>query len=102
MPVHQLNPKELTLSEHLNDPMVWEALLERMPVTAMIRNLATMTRAGLIVPGSDAASLAAEGAFLREATHPRAYGTFARWLGTYVRDEGIVPLAQGIRRQARG
>jgi 60 kDa SS-A/Ro ribonucleoprotein len=57
--------------------MVWEALLERMPVTAMIRNLATMTRAGLIAPGSDAASLVAQrlrdGERLRRArVHPVA------------------------------
>ncbi len=52
-------PREALLSQHLNDPLVWEALLERMPITAMIRNLATMTRAGLIAPGTDAASLVA-------------------------------------------
>ena len=53
-------PREALLSQHLNDPPVWEALLERMPITAMIRNLATMTRAGLIAPGTDAASLVAQ------------------------------------------
>jgi N-acyl-D-amino-acid deacylase len=51
--------------------------------------------------GSDASSTAAEGAFLREATHPRAYGNFARLLGKYVRDEGVVPLAEAIRRLTR-
>jgi N-acyl-D-amino-acid deacylase len=35
--------------------------------------------------GSDSASLAPEGIFLRSSTHPRAYGTFARVLGKYVR-----------------
>src|SRR5439155_8126982 len=53
-------PREALVSEHLNDPRVWEALLERMPATALIRNLATMTRAGVIAPGSDAASLVAQ------------------------------------------
>ena len=48
--------------------------------------------------GSDAASQAAEGVFLETSTHPRSYGTFARVLGTYVRDEGIVPLSEAIRR----
>jgi 60 kDa SS-A/Ro ribonucleoprotein len=33
---------------------VWEALLADMPMTAMIRNLATMTRVGLLAPGSNA------------------------------------------------
>jgi N-acyl-D-amino-acid deacylase len=48
--------------------------------------------------GSDAASIAAEGAFLSEHPHPRTYGNFARLLGRYVRDEGLVPLAEAIRR----
>ena len=48
--------------------------------------------------GSDAASMAPEGKFLLRSTHPRAYGTFARFLGRYVRDKQIMPLAEGIRR----
>ena len=48
--------------------------------------------------GSDAASLAPEGVFLKSSTHPRAYGNFARWLGHYVRDEKLVPLPEAIRR----
>ena len=48
--------------------------------------------------GSDAASIAAEGLFLNEHPHPRTYGNFARLLGHYVRDEGLVPLAEAIRR----
>ena len=39
--------------EHLTSPEVWEALLEDMPMTALIRNLATMTRVGVLAPGSD-------------------------------------------------
>jgi N-acyl-D-amino-acid deacylase len=48
--------------------------------------------------GSDAASMAPEGVFLKASTHPRAYGNFARWLGHYVRDEKLVPLTEAIRR----
>jgi len=51
--------------------------------------------------GSDSPSTAAEGAFLNASTHPRAYGTFARLLGHYVRDEQLVPLAEAIRRLTR-
>lgn len=47
---------------------------------------------------SDAASLAPEGVFLKSHPHPRAYGTFARFLGQYVRDEKIIPLEDAIRR----
>lgn len=47
-------PREAIPTQWLTDPRVWTALLERMPMTAMIRNLATMTRVGLISPMSDA------------------------------------------------
>jgi 60 kDa SS-A/Ro ribonucleoprotein len=47
-------PREAVSSEHLTSPDVWEALLEDMPMTAMIRNLATMTRVGLLESGSGA------------------------------------------------
>ena len=49
-------PREAVRPEHLTEAAVWEALLERMPMTAMIRNLATMTRVGLIAPRSDAST----------------------------------------------
>lgn len=48
--------------------------------------------------GSDAGSIAAEGLFLNSNPHPRAYGTFARFLGKYVRDEKVIPLPEAIRR----
>jgi len=48
--------------------------------------------------GSDAESQAPEGAFLLSNPHPRAYGTFARLLGRYVRDEQLIPLEEAVRR----
>lgn len=48
--------------------------------------------------GSDAESLAPEGAFLLSNPHPRAYGTFSRLLGKYVRDEKVISLQEAIRR----
>jgi len=50
---------------------------------------------------SDAESLAPEGVFLQFNTHPRAYGTFARLLGKYVRDEQVISLNEAIRRLTR-
>jgi N-acyl-D-amino-acid deacylase len=47
---------------------------------------------------SDEESQAPEGIFLKADPHPRAYGAFARVLGTYVRDERILPLEEAIRR----
>src|SRR6059058_252469 len=46
-------PREALQPEHLTSPEVWEALLDEMPLTALIRNLATMTRIGVLAPGSD-------------------------------------------------
>jgi N-acyl-D-amino-acid deacylase len=48
--------------------------------------------------GSDEASLAPEGVFMKANPHPRAYGNFARLLGKYVRDEKVIPLAEAVRR----
>jgi N-acyl-D-amino-acid deacylase len=48
--------------------------------------------------GSDEGSYATEGVFLRSRPHPRAYGTFARFLGRYVRDEGVASFPDAIRR----
>lgn len=48
--------------------------------------------------GSDAASISAEGVFLRSAAHPRTYGNFARLLGKYVREEKIISLSEAVRR----
>lgn len=50
-------PREAVPTEWLSHVEVWRALLERMPMTAMIRNLATMTRVGLLELGSDATRL---------------------------------------------
>ena len=47
---------------------------------------------------SDAGSLAPEGLFLNTSTHPRAYGSFARLLARYVRDEGVIGLPEAVRR----
>jgi N-acyl-D-amino-acid deacylase len=48
--------------------------------------------------GSDGASMAPEGVFLKQSTHPRAYGNFAKLLGHYVRDEKLITLEEAVRR----
>src|SRR5438552_1555020 len=48
--------------------------------------------------GSDASAQAPEGVFLKTMPHPRAYGTFARLLGKYVRDEKLLTLEAAIRK----
>jgi N-acyl-D-amino-acid deacylase len=47
---------------------------------------------------SDAASIPSELPFIKDATHPRAYGSFARLLSKYVREENIMTLQEAVRR----
>jgi N-acyl-D-amino-acid deacylase len=47
---------------------------------------------------SDSASMAPEAPFTNAQPHPRAYGSFARLLGKYVREEKLIPLEEAIRR----
>ncbi|WP_337173189.1 TROVE domain-containing protein [Paludisphaera sp.] len=70
-------PRECIPTQHLNDPAVWEALLEKMPLMAMVRNLAKMSAVGLLAPGSKAATTVrerlADGDLIRKARlHPLA------------------------------
>lgn len=48
-------PREVVPTQWLNDVNVWSALLERMPLTALIRNLGKMSAVGLLQPLSAAA-----------------------------------------------
>ena len=51
---HRL-PREVVPTRWLGEAVIWEALLETdMPTTALIRNLATLTRVGLLTPDSEA------------------------------------------------
>jgi 60 kDa SS-A/Ro ribonucleoprotein len=68
-------PREAVPTQHLASPEVWAALLERMPLEALVRNLATMTRVGLLAPLSEAAGTVAArlrhgGAIKRARLHP--------------------------------
>jgi len=47
---------------------------------------------------SDSASMAPEEPFTNSQPHPRAYGSFARLLGKYVREEGIISLEEAVHR----
>ncbi|MEM1336336.1 MAG: D-aminoacylase [Bacteroidota bacterium] len=47
---------------------------------------------------SDAGSYTNEGVFIKQSTHPRAYGSFIRVLGKFSRDEGVLSLEEAIRK----
>jgi 60 kDa SS-A/Ro ribonucleoprotein len=59
-------PREAIPTQWLNEAIVWEALLDRMPMTAMIRNLGKMASLGLLGPFSEAKKLIVRK--LRDAT----------------------------------
>ena len=50
--------------------------------------------------GSDAGALATREPYTLSNPHPRAYGNFSRLLGRYVRDEGVISLAEAVRKLA--
>jgi len=49
---------------------------------------------------SDAASIPNEKPFTDGGAHPRTYGSFARLLGKYVREEKIMTLQEAVRRMS--
>jgi N-acyl-D-amino-acid deacylase len=49
---------------------------------------------------SDAGSFATEGVFLKSNPHPRAYGSFARVLARYVREDKALTLEEAVRKLA--
>ncbi|GAA2680786.1 D-aminoacylase [Nonomuraea recticatena] len=60
--------------------------------------LRTALRNPWVSVGSDAETFAAEPPYTDTPTHPRAYGTFARILGRYVREQSLLTLGEAVRR----
>lgn len=87
-------PREALPTEALNSPAVWKALLFDMPYTAMLRNLATMTRVGLLGVGTGdldsvmlvCARLIDEKALKKARVHPIA---ILAALKTYAQGKGM-------------
>jgi len=61
-------------------------------------NLKKMMRLPYVSFCSDAFSIPAEKPYTDDGTHPRAYGSFARLLGKYVRDEKLMSLEEAVMR----
>lgn len=98
---HRLT-REMLPTRFLTEAVVWEALLEEMPMTAMLRSLGVMGQAGLLAPGSGAARTVAERlrdpeTLRRARIHPVAVLAALR---TYGRGQGFrgksswTPVAQ--------
>ncbi len=93
--IHLINTYDLVRecipTQFLNSPEVWEALLQKMPATAMLRNLAKMTACGLLSPFSQASTLVCKRLenrdfLLRGRIHPM---TILMALRTYGQGKGV-------------
>jgi N-acyl-D-amino-acid deacylase len=58
----------------------------------------TVMRHPAVLIGSDATARTFEGPLTRGKPHPRAYGTFARVLGKYTRDDKVLSLEQAVAK----
>jgi 60 kDa SS-A/Ro ribonucleoprotein len=83
-------PRECVRTELLNEREVWAALLEDMPMTAMIRNLGKMSAIGLLTPLSDASETVVERLGSAEAIQAARVHPFAVLLAlrTYAQGHG--------------
>ena len=75
----------------------------RILITSMAEDdVRTILRAPEILVGSDGTSLAPYGVTAQGKPHPRFYGTFARVLGHYVRELGLLSLPQAVAKMTGG
>jgi len=51
-----------------------------------------------VMIGSDSSAVAAEGPLAKGKPHPRAFGTFVRVLGVYVRQKGVISWENAVRK----
>ena len=79
---------------------------ERLRVVAIFRSMSEDNlRQFLSLPycaiGSDSSARSLDGPTRRGKPHPRTFGTFARFIGKYARDYGLMPLAMAVHKMTR-
>lgn len=96
-------PREAVPTQWLKSPAVWEALLEKMPPHALLRNLGNLGKNGLLVPGAKAVEsvlvkLADTPALGASRVHPiailNAFLTYKSGRG--VRGDGVWPVVSPV------
>lgn len=88
------------------DPFNWafDTLIETELSLSMVlfsmseQNRERELRFPVMMIGTDGVGRAVEGPMAKGRPHPRSYGTFPRVLGHYVRERGVIPLEEAIRR----
>lgn len=92
--IYGKNPDETAIDLIIKDRSRIESLYFQQSEDVMRR----VIKLPFVSFGSDAGAYNLEGNDHYLADHPRAFGTFARLLGKYVRDEKMLPLEEAIRR----
>lgn len=90
------DPEEVLFDLILED----ESHIGTVRFTMSEENVRRLLQLPWVSIGSDGASIAPEPPFTLSLPHPRAYGTFARILGYYVREEKILSLEDAVRKMA--
>ncbi|MBS4060416.1 MAG: D-aminoacylase [Bacteroidetes bacterium] len=61
-------------------------------------NLRRLLSLPYVMIGSDSSARSFSGPTFKGKPHPRGFGTFPKFIGTYVRDENLMPLPEAVRR----
>jgi N-acyl-D-amino-acid deacylase len=81
-----------------------DLLIEEEGAVGMVKfgmceeNLKKIYAHPLVTVGSDGNAVAPYGVLGKGKPHPRYYGTFPRYLGRYVLDKQVLPIAEAVRR----
>ncbi len=81
---------DLLVNENLNVGAIFFLMNEE--------NLKTILKLPYTVIGTDSAARSFDGITSRGIPHPRGFGTFPRILGRYVREQGVLSLAEAIHK----
>ena len=81
---------DLVIADRANVGRVTFSMSEEDVRTALAHPLVSM--------GTDSGARAEDGIYSQEKSHPRAWGSAARILGRYVRDEKLLPLEEAVRK----
>jgi len=75
-----------------------EARTEVIRFAMCEEDVASVMRHPMVMVASDASALATSGPLSEGRPHPRGFGTFARVLGRYVRERGVLTLEEAVRK----
>jgi dihydroorotase/N-acyl-D-amino-acid deacylase len=81
---------DIVIADHSNTACIISIMREDDVRTALAHRLVSI--------GTDSQGRAEDGPLAGTKSHPRGWGSFARVLGKYVRDEKLMPLEEAVRK----